>query len=91
MTTTKNVTCIGIVEINIVDREPIERVTGPNGDGWREVLYKTLKTEDDVLKHWAFNAVQNNVSDISQLDGWADLNPGVVTMRVDVADVEVEH
>src|SRR4051812_3202968 len=73
--------CVGVcVVIDIHDREPIERVTGSDGDEWRAVLYD-LRTEDDVLDHWAYNAVANGVVDVCELDGWADVPAGTVTLR----------
>ena len=39
------------------------------------------------LEHLAYNAVANGVEDAARLDGWGDLDRGVVTLRVH--DVEV--
>jgi hypothetical protein len=72
---------VAIVSMEISDREPIERVTGPGGDEWRAHLYD-LHTEQDVLDHWADNAIRNGVRDVSELDGWADVPRGVVTFSV---------
>jgi hypothetical protein len=72
---------VSIVEITVNDPEPIERVTGPGGDEWRSHLYD-LRTEQDVLDHWAANAIRNGVRDVSELDGWADVPAGTVTMTV---------
>jgi hypothetical protein len=69
------------VAVDIGDREPVERVIGAGGDEWRECLYD-LRTEDDVLDHWAYNAVVNGIRDVSELDGWADVLRGTVTFRV---------
>lgn len=52
------------------------------GSGWRNVYYP-LTTLGQVLEHWTFNAVQNGITDVSRLDGWADLDPGVVTVSVE--------
>lgn len=57
------------------------------GSGWRNTYY-ALRTREDVLEHFASNAVRNGVEDASRLDGWADLDPGVVTMRVDTVDLD---
>jgi hypothetical protein len=93
---TRNVTTTTAVEITINDREPIERCLGDAGKEWREHMGAGRDegqnlTEEDVLKHWAFNASSNNIWDISELDGWADVEKGVVTMRAEVIDVEVER
>lgn len=69
------------VHIAIKDREPIERVTGANGDEWRAAMYP-LYTEADVLEHWAASAVTCGAVDVCQLDGWADVKAGVVTFGV---------
>lgn len=39
-------------------------------------------TEREGLEHLAFNAVANGIEDASRLDGWADIEPGAVTMRL---------
>ena len=43
-------------------------------------------SEREGLEHLAYNAVANGVEDACRLDGWGDLDHGVVTMRV--GDVE---
>jgi hypothetical protein len=64
------------------ESDAITRVTGPSGDEWRSQMYPTIKTERDVLQHWATNAVANGVVDVCELDGWADLDAEIVTMQV---------
>lgn len=43
-------------------------------------------TFEQTIEHLAHNALSNGVTDLSDLDGWADLDRGVATMRV--TDVE---
>lgn len=72
--------------VRIVEHGPsdaISRVTGADGDEWREHMYPDILTEQDVLEHWAQNAVANGFVDVCQLDGWADLEAETVTMHVD--------
>lgn len=64
---------------------PQEDVRG--GTGWRN-LYYDLRTEGDVIEHWVSNAVRNGVDDPSRLDGWGDLEPGVVTVHVEAVYVD---
>lgn len=73
------------VRITVNDREPIERVTGPNGDEWRAQMYP-LKTEEDVLEHWARNALTGGYVDVCQLDGWADVPAETVTFHVETVE-----
>lgn len=81
------VTCV--VTINIEEQGDVfTRVTGPDGDDFRAATYGYIKTEDDVIGHWAHNAVANGYVDACQLDGWADINAEQVTFRVD--DVQVD-
>lgn len=61
--------------------DAVTRVTGPGGAEWREHMYD-LYTEDEVFEHWAYNASENGVTDACRLEGWADLEPGEVTMTV---------
>lgn len=45
-----------------------------------------------VLEHWSHNAIFNRVDDASRLDGWGDLERGIVTFHVgpgDISDVMV--
>jgi hypothetical protein len=63
--------------------DAITRITGPDGDEWRTHMYRHIKTREDVLRHWAHNAVANGVTDVSDLDGWADVRRGTVTFLVD--------
>jgi hypothetical protein len=46
-------------------------------------IYPDIVTEDQMLAHLAYNAIFNSVQDASRLDGWADLERGQITMRVD--------
>jgi hypothetical protein len=61
----------------------IERVTGPDGDEWRSQFYPTIETADDVVEHFAFNAIANGVHDITRLEGWADCDPADVLIEID--------
>lgn len=78
------------VEIEINDEEAITRVTGPGGDEWRSYAYN-LRTREDVLKHWAFNAVANGVDRVNRLDGWADMADDAVVLYVDRDSFEVDE
>lgn len=44
---------------------------------------------EEGLEHLAYNAVANGVEDASRLDGWGDLDAGMLTLRVH--DVEAER
>ena len=79
--TKRDVEMLATVSI-IGDYKPLlDRVTGPDGDKWRQQAYN-LHTEDDVLDHWASNAIANGVVDVCQLDGWADVPAETVTFQV---------
>lgn len=71
-----------VVKIEIFDEDAIERVTGPGGDEWRESAYGAIKTEKDVVEHWAYNAVANGQDGVDELDGWADMDAGAVRLSV---------
>jgi hypothetical protein len=50
---------------------------------WRmRGIYEHITTEAEMFDHLAYNAIVNNVTDASRLDGWADLERGQLTMRV---------
>ena len=76
------------IEISIKDEGAITRAT-ENEDGFRETHYD-FRTEEEVLEHFAFNRAANRCYDASQLDGWADLPLGAVTMSIVDEDVEGE-
>ena len=78
------------VTITVHNHEVIERVTGPGGDEWRSQFYPTIETAENVIEHFAYNAIANHVHDISRLDGWCDCNTDDVLIEVDGLDVIVE-
>lgn len=82
LTGTFTCTVEATVEVTITDEDAVLRVTGPEGDAFRKMLYD-LRTRDDVIAHLARSAVYVGYSDASNMDGWADLSRGVVTMRID--------
>jgi len=58
---------------------------------WRlEGIYSAITTEDDIWDHLAYNCIVNGVEDASRLDGWADLERGQLTMRMDRSDLTIE-
>lgn len=74
--------------VNVHDRDAIERVTGPGGDEWRSQFYG-LRTTEQVIEHWIYNYLCNGVTDVSRLDGWADLAHGAVTFETEFSDLEL--
>ena len=47
-------------------------------DDWREHLYP-LYTPEEIATHICYNIVANHLQ-LSQMDGWADMNNGMVRM-----------
>jgi len=81
-TTTQEIEMIATVRFTFhAESNAITRVTGPNGDEWRKQMYREIRTERDVLQHWAANAL-HGIVDVCKLDGWADLPAETVTMQV---------
>ena len=80
------------VELTFTIRNPdaLERVVGPDGDEWRSQFYR-LHTVEDVLEHWAYNALCNGIYDISRLEGWADLATTDVDIGVEHADLDIRR
>lgn len=78
------------VTIDPADNAPADWLTRVTGS---DFPYKQFSgepfTEQDGLDMLAYNAVSNGVEDASRLDGWGDLERGMLTMRVQ--DVEVER
>lgn len=67
--------------LRVTENHPAPSIASPDAR-WRDQFYPSLQTEEDVLYHFAELAVHGGFSDMSELDGWADLERGDVTMRV---------
>lgn len=78
------------VYVDVRDPEVIERVTGPGGDEWREQFYRTIQTAEDVVAHFAFNALANGVTDVNRLEGWADVDEDAVEISIDQIETHAE-
>lgn len=71
----------GVDLTHYIEPETGERVHRMDG------IYPDIRTEEDILQHLAYNAIFNNVTDASRLDGWGDLPKGAITMRVSDQDI----
>lgn len=69
------------------DDQGVPQPDTQGGNGWRNKFYD-IRTEDEVLNHFAYVCVNAGYEDASRLDGWADLQRGEVTMSVKFADPE---
>ena len=77
------------VTITIADNAPDDVITRMQNDpDTYESLYGEMN-HNEVCQHWAYNAVSNGVKDAKHLDGWADLDPGMVTF--DVSDIDARE
>lgn len=76
------------VFIDVHDPDVLGRVNDPE---FREQMGPGFDDERDVIKHLAFNAVQNRIYDVSRLDGWADLPDNAATILTRVGDIEVDE
>jgi len=83
--TTKSYEAYAEVTFDIAEDVDLTHWVNPD-DGKRQHrmddIYSGIVTEDEILEHLAYNAVFNSVYDASRLDGWADLERGKITMRV---------
>lgn len=79
--TNRTVSMIVEVEITVSDGAPEDVISRGITDDFREVLYD-FRSEDEVIEHLAYNCIANGVEDAVRLDGWADLEPGLLTMAV---------
>ena len=70
------------------DDEGRPQPVGGGKGGWRDVYYRAMEDESDVIDMFVYNAIANGVSRATSLDGWADLDPDAV--RMDVTDVQVD-
>ena len=76
--------------VEIKNQDVTERVTGTGGDEWRSQFYRTIETAEDVIEHFAFNAITNGVHDITTLDGWADCDPNDAVIEIDDVEFSTE-
>jgi len=77
------------VRVDISDDAPADLFTRAETAEFQDSLYGSeVADREGVLKHWAYNAIVNNVDDPSRLDGWADLERGVVTLYVVSPQIE---
>lgn len=76
--------CDVIVKIAINDHDGVvdRYVEG------REVHPYGCHTEDQILRHLAYNATANGATSACDLDGWADLEYDAATMTVEVWEVK---
>ena len=61
-------------------------------DEWREQFYQ-IKNAKQLACHFAFNAVVNGMTSISQLDGFADIDDSdgsIASIEIDPHSVEME-
>lgn len=79
--------------VHIADNAPVDIFTRAESvEDFKQHLYgDSVRDKQTVLDHWAYNATLNGVDDASRLDGWGDLERGMVTFRVigSMADVHV--
>ena len=70
------------VSVTVRNLDVIDRVTGSGGDEWRSQFYD-MNSAEEVVEHFAFNAITNGVHDISRLEGWGDCDPADVLIEVE--------
>lgn len=75
-------TCTVDVQITISDDAPPDLLTRGQTDEFRKHLYSDLDSEEAVIEHFAANCAGNGITDVSRLDGWADVPAGAVVMWV---------
>lgn len=80
--------CSATVVVNVRDDAPHDWLDRVTAAGFPYTRYDgSPMSEREGLEMLADNAMRNGVEDASRLDGWGDLDRGMVTM--DVLDVEV--
>jgi len=79
----KEIEVMGYLEVVVGAEAPTDWLSRCFSDEWKNIFY-TFRTENDVYEHLAHNALTNGVTDISRLDGWADVPYGAVRLGVDV-------
>lgn len=80
----------GTLLVYVEDRAPDDIFTrAEDVENFQRHLYgDSVRDKQTVLKHWAYNATMNGVQDASRLDGWGDLERGMVEFRVVGGSIE---
>lgn len=77
-----DVEVITTVRVN-VDEDTPDEFGSPWNPARMDDIYESIRTPNDMLEHWAYNAVANGITNARRLDGWArDDGDGPVRMRV---------
>lgn len=88
MSETRELRCEATVLVHVRDDAPSDWISRVEDE---DFPYKNLDhsplTEDGGLYMLCDNALRNGVEDASRLDGWADIERGMVTLEV--LDVDV--
>lgn len=83
-----NVNIEGTVEVKIRDDLVAVALFARGADPeWTSAFYGDMN-QDEILKHLAFNAASNGITDASRLDGFADLPAECVQMTFTVDEVD---
>lgn len=77
---------VGVSFVILDAGDAFTRITGENGDEWRDKFYWHIEDQADILRHWAMNFIANSIDDVSRLEGWADLRAGQITMELDLVE-----
>lgn len=77
----------GTAVITVTDAAPDDLLTRCD-ETWRDTFYPLFDTSD-IYEHWTYNAAANGITDISELDGWADVEPGAVTLSIEDLDTHL--
>lgn len=86
---THSVECYVGVTVQIDSSAPDDIFSRAESEDFQRALYGSeVSDRQGVLDHWAYNAILNRVNDASRLDGWADLQPGMVTFHVTSFNLE---
>lgn len=69
----------GEVVVTVTDPAVFDRV---NETEWSRNFYG-INTKTAMVRHLVWNCIANGYGDASRLDGFADIDEGVVTMEID--------
>lgn len=74
----------GLATISISKDAPTDVVRRYLNEEWASAHY-SFDGDDGVYEHWVYNAIVNGITDIAELDGWADVPPG--TVQIDLSNI----
>lgn len=78
----------GVAVIEFGESAPDDVVDRVFNEEWASQFFH-MENAEDVYRHWVYNAIENDIRDISGLEGWADVSPTAVVISLEDIDASL--